>query len=154
MIWLNPLSAVISGKPFTIAEAAIIASGNFVLYFLRSSIVFSFISLDKVISLQSLKSDFILYSSELVILNKIKVPFLKLLNKTTLYPSKLSYTNCHWVNKSVHLYRLQNYFHSFLISFWMESPSFWKLTVPKYFDKFLFLLDLPERVYLYKTNWM
>ena len=71
-ICLKPLSAVIRGKPFTIAEAAIIASGSFALYFLRISIVFSFISFDSVISVQSFIKDLILCPSVSVIPKKDK----------------------------------------------------------------------------------
>ena len=52
---------MIRGEPFTIAEAAIIASGSFVLYFLRISIVFPFISFDRVISVQSFIKALVLY---------------------------------------------------------------------------------------------
>ena len=50
-----------------IAEAATIASGSFILYFLRSSIVLFLISLVRDISSQSFKSDFIQFSSVSVI---------------------------------------------------------------------------------------
>ena len=44
-ICLKPLSAEIRGKLFTIAVAATMASGSFVLYFLLISIFLSFVSL-------------------------------------------------------------------------------------------------------------
>ena len=79
-IWLKPLSAVIRGKLFTMAEAAIIASGSFVLYFLRISIVFSFISFDRAISLQSFIKALMLCPSVSVIPEKDKSSIVEIID--------------------------------------------------------------------------